>query len=133
MAKVKEQDHDQAPMSEREQELLAENERLQLRLQKAEDSGALLAEIPGEYNIAGYETPDGHFLTGKAKFKDGKKYVIAFQNRVSTAVLMKVANGEELTAQEKNENIAVVKAGREACEALLQRWIIRGSTFFKFI
>jgi hypothetical protein len=132
MAK-KDQEQDQAPLSEREQELLAENERLLVRLQKAEESGDIPAEIPGEYNIAGYETPDGKLLTGKAKFKDGKKYVIAFQHRVSTAALMKVANGEQLTEQERRENVALVNAGREACEALLQRWITSGSTFFKFI
>jgi acyl CoA:acetate/3-ketoacid CoA transferase beta subunit len=46
---------------------------------------------------------------------------------------MKIANGEQLTEQERRENVALVNAGREACEALLQRWIISGSTFFKFI
>jgi hypothetical protein len=119
--------------TQREKDMAAEIARLNARIDAAVDAGQLLAEIPGEFRFDGYETPEGQLLTGAVKFKPGKRYVIAFGHRISTAVLLKVANGEELTAEEVRDNQALVSAGEARCRQLLQRWITGGANFFVFI
>jgi len=119
--------------TERESQLADEIARLNAQLDAAKaNGGKLLDEIPGEYRIEGFETPDGKVLSGSVKFKPGKKHIVAFGARVSTEAMLKVANGEPLTLEESAKNPALVKAGRAAVEAKLQKWILNGANLFNF-
>lgn len=120
--------------TDRERELATEVARLNELIATAQaNGGKLLEEIPGEYRIDGFETPAGKVLSGVVKFKPGKTQVVAFGDRVSTAVLLKVANGEALTAEEHAKNKVLIKQGRAACEALLHKWILSDANHFIFI
>lgn len=105
------------------EDLAREVAELRALVKQAEASGQIPVEIPGEFAFSGLETPEGQILSGKVKFKRGRITTVAFGARVKSASLIKVANGEQLTAQEAAESPALVSAGQQKCAALLTSWI----------
>lgn len=107
------------------QEIAALNE--QLAAAKSDPT-----EIPGSLEIK-VESANGKKATVKIGFVNGLKTVAFAGKRTSTAALLKVANGEKLTADELRANPALGKTKPEAVKETLAKWYTRGAAIFKVL
>jgi len=104
--------------------LKAENEAMRGKL------GSSFAQpIPGTYTVLNAETPNGEAVAGDVyEFRPGQtRILLPSGDYASSAVFLKVVNGEQLSQEETNQNAALVKLGKDGSTEFINRIISRGT------
>lgn len=114
-----------------EQELQAENARLRKALDDAKSSGVISRPVDGTFKII-TETPDGKEVEREYGFKSGCiRVAVPGGAQVSSEALMRIANGGEATAEEKQQFLALNNITQEAAQSHLAHLASIGAAFLE--
>lgn len=92
-----------------------------------------IVKVPGVVEVR-LETPEGKKVKKKVQIKDGHPYIPVEKGSrqvVSTISLMKVAQGQELSEEEKKKYPKLLQWGKEGTLNFITSLVARGSGYFK--
>jgi len=114
-------------------ELQEENQRLRDALDNAKDTKIVSLPIPGSIKLD-FETPDGKKVSGKFRFRNGVvRTPLETGEKVPSASLMKLANGEKLTEKELAEAPILHSVTSEAAKARLEYYGSIGASILELV
>jgi hypothetical protein len=112
--------------------LEAKNKDLEDALSTSKKVGVVTAPIPGTFK-ASYQDRNGKNIQKEVRFKNGRKNVVLHPigKKASSACVMKLANGKQLTNQEIQDNPDLAVYSKDQAIELLTYYVSIGAGFLE--
>jgi predicted RNase H-like nuclease (RuvC/YqgF family) len=98
---------------------------LEAALDKSQATGVVSIPIPGTFSAQLENAVTGEKVRKKVKFKDGRRFVVLHPTgeKAPSALVMKLANGKELTEEEKKNNPVLQDFSKGDAKQLMEHYI----------
>lgn len=117
--------------NDRVAELEAELAKAQAALEKAQTTGVVSKPVAGKFTVE-LETPEGKMVKKTYRFKNGRtKTPLADGRKVSSAALIKIANGKKATAKEIEAFPALEEVTQEVAKKRLAYYAQIGASMIE--